>query len=78
MGRVALQDIEKWRAREANGPNFFFLYLYNIVAGRSFYKVCTAAPSAPRPAACPALQHAAHHVRAGLWHASKCCLWSQA
>ena len=34
-----LQDIEKWRAREATGLNFVLLYIYKTVAGLLYYKV---------------------------------------
>ena len=36
---AASQDIEKWRAREATGVNFLFLYLYKTVAGLYYYHV---------------------------------------
>jgi hypothetical protein len=68
---LSLQDVEKWRAREANGLNFLFLYLYSIVVGLFYYHVRTL-PFCPavQPSACPA-GHTALLGRARRKHVSR-------
>lgn len=65
------QDIEKWRAREATGPNFFFLYCYKIVAGLTYYHVRLATMhhdhNPCQKHACTCCGDASPLSRTGLW-----------